>query len=481
MGEGESITAIRERLDHPIIDADAHVLEAFPLFLDELRGLLGPVAEDDFRRSRYHAMYSGLDTWASMSDMERRAVWLPSPTWWGTPTNAADRVAAYVPEKLVQRLSDIGIDHAIVYPSVGLMLPRIPEAELRQSSCRALNTYLAREFAPHGDRVTIVATIPTVTPAEAIDELEYIVGTLDLKAIMIDSSVDRVVPAFANHLDELGTRVCRWDTYGIDSEYDYDPFWARCSELGLAVTAHGGSRGTTLHQSVSSFSYNHMEHFAAAGLALAKSLVLGGVTRRFPQLNFACLEGGAAWGVSLAHSLVEHWEVRGRPGINRIDPRGIDSAAVERVLSTVDDTRWQDPRLRDVVRCADDRGPAQRDDFAACRAASVADVRELFGPRFWFGCEADDPGAAWALQNGLHAMFGSDIGHFDVPDMASVVPSAWSLVTTGLLDEEQFHEYVFSNVVRLHGAMNPRFFEGTAVANAAACLLASEPSLEAPR
>jgi predicted TIM-barrel fold metal-dependent hydrolase len=467
----ESIEGIRSRIEHPIVDADAHVVEPFPLFLDELRAILGPRAGEEFAASRYHQLYSGLGAWEPMDDVARREVWQVAPTWWGTPVNAVDRVAAYVPEKLAARLGEIGIDFAVVYPSMGLMLPRMPEDELRQASCRALNTLLAREFAPFADRMTVVATIPMHTPHEAVRELEHAVGVLGLKAIMIDSSVDRVVPAFAHLYEELGTRVCRWDTYGIDSEHDYDPFWRRCVELGVAVTAHGGARGTTLHQSVSSFTYNHMEHFAAAGQALAKSLVLGGVTRRFPTLNVACLEGGAAWGVSLLHSFAEHWEVRGEPGIERVDPGRIDPDAIDAILDTVADARWLEDALRTVVRTTDARAPRQIDDFAACRASCAEDLIEMFAPRFWFGCEAEDPGASWAIRNGLQAMFGSDIGHFDVPEMEAVLPGAWSLVERGFLDADAFRAYTCGNVVRLHGGANPKFFDGTAVESEARHLL----------
>jgi len=469
-----TIARIRAVIDHPIVDADAHLVEPFALILAELREILGPTAEADFARSRYHTLYSSTEAWPPMSDEQRRQDWAVAPVWWGTPVNAIDRTAAYVPQAFHRRLEQLGIDHALVYPS-WLGMPRIPEAELRVACCRAVNQYLARATSEYRDRMTPVAMIPTGTPQEAIDELEYAVHALGYRAIMIDNSVDRVVPRLAHLYDELGTRACRWDTYGIDSEYDYDPFWARCTAMGVAVTAHGGSRGTTLFASVSNFTYNHIEHFGAAGHALARSLVLGGVTRRFPDLNFACLEGGAAWGVVLLHSLIEHWEVRGLPGLARVDPHNIDAAAVMAQLENVRDPVWKDRALVTLLTEGDgDRmAPAQADDFAACGAASSDDIKALFAPRFWFGCEADDPGAAWALKppHRLNAMFGSDIGHFDVPDMLSVLPAAWSLVEKDLMTEEEFADYSFRNVVRLHGTMNPAFFDGTTVERAARRIL----------
>ena len=56
--------------------------------------------------------------------------------------------------------------------------------------------------------------------------------------------------------------------------------------------------------------YNHVGHLGEGHHALAKSLFLGGVTRRFPDLNFGFLEGGVAWAVSLLADLVGHWEKR---------------------------------------------------------------------------------------------------------------------------------------------------------------------------
>jgi len=38
-------------------------------------------------------------------------------------------------------------------------------------------------------------------------------------------------------------------------------------------------------------------------------------------------------------------------------------------------------------------------------------------------------------------MFGSDIGHFDVPEMLSVLPAAWSLVEKNLMTEQEFGDY----------------------------------------
>jgi hypothetical protein len=60
--------------------------------------------------------------------------------------------------------------------------------------------------------------------------------------------------------------------------------------------------------------------------------------------------------------------------------------------------------------------------------------------------------------------------------MMEVLPEAYELVDDGLITLDDFRDFTFANAVRLWGAQNPRFFEGTAVAKAAASVLAAAPS-----
>ena len=79
--------------------------------------------------------------------------------------------------------------------------------------------------------------------------------------------------------------------------------------------------------SPTNFVYNHIGHFAAAGHAVAKAIFLGGVTRRFPELNFAFLEGGVGWACQLFGDLIEHWERRNAKALERMDPEKLDRAS----------------------------------------------------------------------------------------------------------------------------------------------------------
>jgi hypothetical protein len=117
---------------------------------------------------------------------------------------------------------------------------------------------------------------------------------------------------------------------------------------------------------------------------------------------------------------------------------------------------------------------AALDDFAACGLESAEGIAGRFIPSFYFGCEADDPWNAMAFQDlwpfgaRPRAIFSSDIGHWDVPDMREVLEEAWELVEGGALSAADFREFTFENPTDLLAGSNPDFFRGTAVEGAVA-------------
>jgi hypothetical protein len=70
-------------------------------------------------------------------------------------------------------------------------------------------------------------------------------------------------------------------------------------------------------------------------------------------------------------------------------------------------------------------------------------------------------------------MFSSDLGHWDVPDMAGILLEAHELVEDGHLDAAAFRDFTFVNPVRFYTSVNPSFFEGTRVAAEAAAVVAA--------
>ena len=75
----------------------------------------------------------------------------------------------------------------------------------------------------------------------------------------------------------------------------------------------------------------------------------------------------------------------------------------------------------------------------------------------------------------LNAMLSSDLSHWDVPDMLAILREAHELVDDRLMSPAQFRAFSADNCIRLHGQMNPRFFDGTVVEAHAATVLGHAP------
>jgi predicted TIM-barrel fold metal-dependent hydrolase len=467
---------LRARLNHPVIDSDGHWVEFGPQLNDYLKRIGGSKALEGFKSRPTEVWHLTIPL------QERRERRLDQPIWWGMPArNTLDRATAMLPKLLYQRLVDFGFDFVVLYPSAGLRAPFIPDAELRQLTCRAFNTFSSELFAEYKDRLTPAAVIPMHTPQEAIEELEYAVGQLGLKVAMMASLIRRPIRS-----NQPNPRYNEWlDMLGLDSEIDYDPVWKKCTELGITPSFHSVSKGVGTRVSPSNAVYNHIGHFGVAGEAVCKALFLGGVTRRFPSLRFAFLEGGVGWACMLYSDLIGHWKKRNPVALDDIDPANVDREALMRLFRQygTKGAAEQADRLRQEAAEPSPRTAepnASLDDFAACGIEHPEDIRELFVPQFYFGCEADDPTNAWAFNRKanpfgarLGAVFGSDIGHFDVPDMTQVLPEAYELVEDGLISEDDFRDFVFTNPIKLWAGSNKNFFKGTAVESEVAKVLTS--------
>lgn len=453
---------VREKLNHPIIDADGHAVElrlALPDFLKQVAGA------DEIKK------------WESQIGAPT-VLQTPPGGWYLSPSGpiTIDRAMAMLPDFRKAQHEQAGIDFAIIYTTLGLQMLNIREDDRRRAFCRALNMMSADMYASHKDTMTPSAIIPIETPQEALDELEFSVKTLGLKTITINGSVTR------QPTKEEPRRII---PLALDGEYDYDPFWKRCVELGVSVACHGGSSGSDRHASRVNYTFNHIGTFATHGEFFCRSLFFGGVSRRFPTLNFAFLEGGVGWACSLYNSIFEHWEKRNRHAMAEyLDPRTLDVELLVEMSKKYPNAHVTPERVREEfseIRSKLSKDSPVPDDFAACRIESGQDIRDLFTKTFYFGCEADDRMAAVAFDQRINhygatfkAVFSSDIGHWDVQNALAVLNEAYEMRVDGLMDERQFEDFTFANSVRLHGGMNPDFFKGTVVEDQAARILAGD-------
>jgi hypothetical protein len=465
----DAVTRIKAGLDHPVIDSDGHAIEYLPLVRDILRAQAGDAA-----LAAMDLVTSAGSAVRGLSPDQMRGAGLIRTSWWGLPTrNTLDRGTALLPALLAARLPELGIDHAVLYPTYGLVPAALDDAAIRRPLARAFNTFYAEAFSDHTDTLTPVGIIPMHTPDEAIAELEHATGELGLKAFMFGGPIARPAPGV-----DPPSRAARWlDSLGLDSQYDYDPVWQRCVDLGVSPTFHTAAMGWTIRASVSNYVFNHIGMFAIAGELLALSLFLGGVPQRFPTLRFAFQEGGVAWAAALYANLVGHWEKRNREAVEHYNPAHLDRAQLVGLFEQHGSPRFRErlDRLDDGLRMLSlpDEDPNTLDEFARCGITDVDDIRDVFTTAFHFGCEADDPMTALAFDARrnpgsarLKALFASDIGHWDVPDIREVLPEAWELVEDGNATEADFRALTFEHAVSLWAGTNPSFFAGTTVEGA---------------
>ena len=476
MGQYEPIVGekIRAKLDHPVIDGDGHIAESQFALMDFLEQLAGKEMAEKCRT-----------TWPAGGPHGATV----KGFWWGMPSGAHtdDRALAMLPRYMRSRMDELGLDFAHCYTSLGLGFKYLFDRDIRRASCRALNMMYADMFKGVGDRLRPVAVIPTYTPEEGIEELEFAVKELGFKAVMIGTEI-RGAPRPNDGGDPFrhGTQSTR--SIVMDSPYDYDPFWRKCIELKVTPVCHTSSRGLGMRASPSNYVFNHLGDFAEGANFFCRSLIFSGVTRRFPQLSFGFLEGGVAWALNLLNDLIEHWEKRNVDAMEEnLDPAKLDIALLERLFRDFGDSHLTPARIRatpahgmPVAR------PPVFDEFAACALREMTDLKALFIDPFYFGCEADDRLVPLAFNRDLNplglplkAVFGSDIGHWDVHDARTILSEAWGLVDAGMLDRENFRDFTFTNPAMLHLTMNPDYFAGTILEDEARKLLADRRTARA--
>ena len=90
------VEEIRRRIDHPIVDADAHQLETVPVLLDYLREVGGNDMPDRFLAFLAHQRRT-----FEMTPAERLDTRTSMPVWWPIPTeNTLDRATTQLPRLL---------------------------------------------------------------------------------------------------------------------------------------------------------------------------------------------------------------------------------------------------------------------------------------------------------------------------------------------------------------------------------------------
>ena len=462
---------LRSRLGHPVIDADAHIIECGFVLPDFLKVVGGSDLVKRFDKALATSRPGGAKS-----------------NFWQAHTGkyTIDRLATMLPGLYERRLDEAGVDFSTLYSTLGFWIQVMPDDEVRAGAARALNMMNAELFKDVSRRMRPAALIPMHTPDEAIGELEFAVEELGMQAAMTCNEVLRPHPEVVANAPELADYARHWTPLALDSPYDYDPFWAKCVELKVAPAGHSINYGG-VHGSTSNYVCNRLGLFATMGHAAARALFLSGVTQRFPELNIAFLEGGVWWAAALYNDLFEFWEKRNVDQLLEYhDPANRDVELSEEMFDRYGTNPNQtgerflenkDSYLRDG-RTTPGETPSFVDDWKHVDITCKEDIRDLYVNNLYFGCEADDAlnytafnTKANKLDVKLKAMFSSDLGHWDVVDFGEILSETYEAVEKGLMTEEDFKDFVFTNPATFATRLNPDYFKDTVVEDAVAKLI----------
>jgi len=185
----------------------------------------------------------------------------------------------YNPESHVQAMVQMGVDRAFIYPTYGLWLFAIDSlpAEVIGAFVRAYNTWLYEEFCSYDPaRLKGVAAVNQHDPEDMVKELHRM-ANLGWKAVFL-----RPNPVKGRILSDLA----------------YEPFWAACEDLDMAVGIHEGHWSrlptTGADRFNTRFALHACSHPMEQMMALL-ALIEGGVLERHPHLRIGFLESGCGW------------------------------------------------------------------------------------------------------------------------------------------------------------------------------------------
>jgi predicted TIM-barrel fold metal-dependent hydrolase len=175
-------------------------------------------------------------------------------------------------------LGRMGVARSYVYPTAGLWLFGIDDLEPAFASAlvHAYNGWLRAHCAPVADVVRGVGVVCRHDPASMVAEVER-VAAWGWRAVMV-----RPNPV-------------RGRTLGDPA---YEPFWATCERLGVAVAIHEGTHARLATAGRDRFATRFARHACSHPMEQMMaflSLLEGGVLERHPRLRVAFLEAGAGW------------------------------------------------------------------------------------------------------------------------------------------------------------------------------------------
>lgn len=274
-----------------IIDADGHVMEPVgmwerwidPAFRDRApRITRGPDGRTVFLSGGRHSPRAECISPAMLASFAARtAAYL-----------GEYREAGYTAAAQLRAMDAGGIEMAFLYPTQGLYVAAVDDLDpaLGLAVCRAYNDWVRDFCDPAPERLRPVAMLVALhDPALAVAEARR-VAARGFAGVFV-----RPNPIRGRTLDHA----------------DYEPLWAECERLGLAVGVHegvGAHLPTAGADRFRGFFATHAASHPLEQMLAVLALIGGGVLERHPGLRVAFLEAGCGWLPYWLWRLDEHWE-----------------------------------------------------------------------------------------------------------------------------------------------------------------------------
>lgn len=256
-----------------VFSADSHVREPNSLFLDNLPAKL-----------KQHAVRVVKEEDTLITRTDNKVIFrlrlANNPDFGGTTRLGIHDLGG----RLVDMDKD-GIDAEIAFPSLGLWLYAIDDAEAELGQCEIYNNWNDQYFKGNLDRFVRCGVLPVRNLDHAMVEMKRI-AKMGFTAAMLPSITPAGIPKY--------------------NDPAWDPVFNLAGELGLVLVLHTGTGAETVtgERGPGAAVINYATQMSD-GIEAIMYMVAGGLLDRNPKAKVAVIECGASWLAALAERMDE--------------------------------------------------------------------------------------------------------------------------------------------------------------------------------